>query len=66
MGQTAFVTMGTVAPAYYALSAKNMAEIAAILGKADDAKKYAALYEHIREAFIAEYVHDDGTMDADF
>ena len=66
MNQTAFATMGIVAPAYYAFSAKNMSQIAEILGKKDDAAKYGRLYESIREAFIAEYVHDDGTMDADF
>ena len=66
MNQTAYATMGIVAPAYYAFSAKNMSKIAAILGKEGDARRYAELYEHIREAFIAEYVHDDGTMDADF
>ena len=66
MNQTAYATMGIVAPAYYAFSAKNMSKIAAILGKQEDARRYADLYENIREAFIAEYVHDDGTMDADF
>ena len=66
MKQTAYATMGIVAPAYYAFSAKNMAEIAEILGKGGDAKHFAELYEKIREAFIKEYVHDDGTMDADF
>ena len=66
MNRTAYATMGVVAPAYYAFSAKNMSEIAAILGRDADAKRYAALYENIREAFIKEYVHDDGTMDADF
>lgn len=66
MNQTAYATMGIVAPAYYAFSAKNMSEIAAILGRDEDAKRYTVLYENIREAFIEEYVHDDGTMDADF
>ena len=60
MNQTAYATMGIV------FSAKNMAEIAAILGREDDAKRYTELYENIREAFIAEYVNADGTMDADF
>lgn len=63
MNQIAYATMGIVAPAYYAFSAKNMAEM---LGKQDDAKRYAELYDSIRQAFIEEYVHDDGTMDADF
>ena len=40
MNDTAYATMGTVAPAYYAFSAKNMAEIARILGKEKDAEHY--------------------------
>lgn len=66
MNDTAYATMGTVAPAYYAFSAKNMAEIARILGKKKDAEHYEELYGKIRQAFIEEYVHEDGTMDADF
>ncbi|MBQ1490683.1 MAG: hypothetical protein IIZ39_01880, partial [Blautia sp.] len=66
MNNTAYATMGIVAPAYYAFSAKNMANIATILGKEEDAKAYQELYEKIREAFILEYVHEDGTLDADF
>ena len=66
MNQTAYATMGIVAPAYYAFSARNMAEIAAVLGKEADARHYAALYENIRAAFIEEYVHEDGALDADF
>ena len=66
MNDTAYATMGIVAPAYYAFSAKNMSDIAQILGKSEDAVYYADLYEKIREAFITEYIHDDGTLDADF
>ncbi len=66
MNQTAYATMGVVAPAYYAFSAKTMSQIAAVLGREDDARRYGELYENIREAFIQEYVHDDGAMDVDF
>lgn len=66
MNQTAYATMATVAPAYYAFSAKNMADIAAILGEKDDAAYYEDLYRKIRSAFIEEYVHEDGTLDADY
>ncbi|WP_322203939.1 family 78 glycoside hydrolase catalytic domain [Acutalibacter intestini] len=66
MGNTALATMGVVAPAYYAFSARNMVEIARILGKEDDAAHYREVYENVRRAFIEEYVHEDGTMDADF
>ncbi|MBQ7372678.1 MAG: family 78 glycoside hydrolase catalytic domain [Blautia sp.] len=66
MNETAYATMGIVAPAYYAFSAKNMADISRILGKEKEASYYQDLYEKIRSAFITEYVHEDGTMDADF
>ena len=66
MMQTALATMETVAPAYYAFSAMNMVKVANVLGRTEDAQKYEALYEKIRDAFIKEYVHADGTMDADF
>lgn len=66
MNNTAYATMGIVAPAYYAFNAKNMSEICRILGKEEEAAHYADLYEKIRDAFITEYVHEDGTLDADF
>lgn len=66
MGNTALATMHIVAPAYYAFSAKNMSEIAKILGREEDAAHFAKVYENVRQAFIEEYVHEDGTMDADF
>lgn len=64
--QTAYATMGIVAPAYYAFSAGTMAKVAEILGKNGDAAYYQSLYEKIRKAFMEEYVHKDGTIDADF
>lgn len=66
MNETAYATMGVVGPAYYAFSARHMAAIARILGKEDDVLYYTDLYEKIREAFIEEYVYNNGTMDADF
>lgn len=66
MNETAYATMRFVAPAYYAFSAQMMALIARTLGKVEDADRYDELYGRIREAFIAEYVHDDATLDADF
>jgi len=43
-----------------------MARIAKTLGKDEDAAYYRDLNEKVRQAFIAEYVHEDGTLDADF
>lgn len=66
MAQTAFATMGVVAPAYAAFSSQMMAKIARTLGKTEDAAFYEDQYRHRREAFIAEYVHDDGSIEGDF
>lgn len=66
MNRTAEETMQIVAPAYAAFSAMNMAKIAEILGEDADKAYYEELYQLIRKAFIEEYVHEDGTMDADF
>ena len=66
MMETAYATMGIVAPAYYAFSAAMMKKVADTLGYKEDAAYYQDLYQKIREAFIAEYVHEDGTLDADF
>lgn len=66
MMQTAYATMGIVAPAYYAFSAGTITKVAEILGKKEDVAYYHSLYQKIREAFIEEYVHKDGTIDADF
>lgn len=66
MLDTAYATMRYVAPAYYVFSAQMMTLIARALGKDEDAARYEELFARIREAYIAEYVHEDGTMDADF
>lgn len=66
INETAYATMRIVAPAYYAFSAKSMAEISEALGKIKEQKYYQNLYEKIRRAFIDEYVHEDGTLDEDF
>ncbi len=66
MNRTADETMHIVAPAYAAFSAMNMAKIADILGKPEEKACYEEQYRLIRKAFIEEYVHEDGTMDADF
>ncbi|MBQ1483279.1 MAG: family 78 glycoside hydrolase catalytic domain [Erysipelotrichaceae bacterium] len=46
------------ATAYYFYSTKLLSEIAGILGKAEDEKKYGDLAEKIREAYLKEYTED--------
>jgi alpha-L-rhamnosidase len=46
--------------AYHAYIAGLMAEMARALGKSDDEKRYAALHDRIRDAFIRHFVQPDG------
>lgn len=48
--------------AYWALIAGMMGDMARATGRADAAKKYAAIYDSIRAAFQKEYVHENGEI----
>lgn len=54
-----------VATAYFALSARIVARMAAELGRAEEAGAYGRLADEIVEAFVAAYVRPDGTMTSD-
>ncbi|WP_419992604.1 family 78 glycoside hydrolase catalytic domain [Streptomyces boninensis] len=54
-----------VATAYFAWSARHLAQSAAVLGLATDAARYERLADEVREAFTAAYVRDDGRMTSD-
>ena len=51
-----------IATAYYKYSSGLLAEIARIIGKNEDAEKYAALSENIKKAFIGEFVTPAGRL----
>jgi alpha-L-rhamnosidase len=51
-----------IATAFYAYSASLMAEAAKVLGKNDDARLYAELFEKIKQVFIDEYVTKAGRV----
>ena len=51
-----------VATAYWALIARQMAEIAHVIGKESDAERYRTLGGQIRDAFQKQWVKDDGTV----
>src|SRR5262249_49350786 len=51
-----------IATAFFARSARLLAEVAQVLGKEDDAREYSALQQRIKEAYIAEFVEDDGRL----
>jgi alpha-L-rhamnosidase len=54
-----------VATAYFARSARTVAEMAAVLGRTDDEAAYLALADEVDAAFAAEYVFPDGRMTSD-
>lgn len=54
-----------VATAYHAWTAHLVAETAALLGREDDAARYAALAAAVREAFREEYVTPAGRLTSD-
>jgi alpha-L-rhamnosidase len=56
---------GDVATAFYAHSAGLMSRIAAVLGREDDADRYAGLSAQVRAAWQAEYLDADGHLTPD-
>lgn len=54
-----------VATAYFAWSALHLAKTAAILGRDEDAARYADLAADVQHAFRAEYVRADGLLTSD-
>ncbi|MGY1846485.1 family 78 glycoside hydrolase catalytic domain [Blastococcus sp. SYSU DS1021] len=56
---------GHVATAYFAYSARLAARIAEVLGRHDDAARYAELSELARQAWQAEYVDAEGRLTPD-
>src|SRR5438093_1094020 len=46
-------------------SMAQLAEAAQLLGKEDDAREYSVLHQRIKEAYIAEFVEQDGRLRPD-
>jgi len=51
-----------IASAFYAYSTSLLQQAAEVLGKADEAAEYAALLAKIKQAFVAEYVSENGRV----
>ena len=54
-----------IATAYFAYSTRLLSEMAAAIGKTEDAKKYQELFEQIKQAFNKAYVSDDARIKGD-
>lgn len=59
------LTKALVVPAYYCYTLQITAQIAEILGKTEDVKKYRATIEKVKEAYDYYYIRKDGTMPTD-
>ncbi len=57
-------SMALIATAFFAHSTQLVARAAAVLGKREDAAKYGAQFEQIRDAFGDEFVSPNGRVDA--
>jgi alpha-L-rhamnosidase len=57
-----FFSAPLVATAYFANSAGLLAQTARVLGKDDDTREYEALHRQIKEAYRAEFIHQDGQI----
>lgn len=51
-----------IGTAYFAYSTKLLAEMAAAIGKNEDAKKYEQLFSEVKAAFNKAYVKEDGLL----
>ena len=51
-----------VGTAYFAATASTMQKISTVLGKDEDAERFAALFESVRDAFAREFIGGDGTI----
>ena len=54
-----------IATAYFAYDAKLMAEMAAAIGRMEDAQRYARLFDNIKTAFNKAYVSANGRIKGD-
>ncbi len=51
-----------IATTYFAYDTQQLAEMAAAIGQAEDARKYNVLFGDIKKAFIAKFVQPDGKV----
>jgi alpha-L-rhamnosidase len=54
-----------VATAYFAWSTLHLSRTAEVLGRAEDAERYAGLAEQVRHAFLGEYLTEPGRLTSD-
>lgn len=59
-------TRALVAPAMFARTVDVMAQACEALGKDEEAARYRAYHEKVKQAFIEEYIADDGQIITDF
>jgi alpha-L-rhamnosidase len=65
LAQGAATPLDYIDTIYFAISARLMADMAAAIGKADEATAYAAQFARTKQAFGKKYLRDDGTLTVD-
>ncbi|RAJ21035.1 glycoside hydrolase family 78 protein [Pedobacter cryoconitis] len=61
-GRAAITDKYLIAQAFYAHSTQLLINTAKVLGKKDDEEKYTALLDHIKKAFLKEYITPSGRL----
>lgn len=61
----AAISQELMATAFFAHSAELVSKMASVLGRNDDAERYARLTAQIKEAFNSRFVKTDGTIEGD-
>lgn len=51
-----------ICTAYYAYLAQIMAQMAAVIGRSDEAERFALLHQNIKNAFISAFVDEEGRI----
>jgi alpha-L-rhamnosidase len=62
MGKRVLFGSSVVATAYFANSTRILAKTAELLGKVEDAKRYHALADQVKAAYIEEFIGKDGRI----
>ena len=66
MFQSSIGTRALVAPAVFSRTVSMMADAAEALGETEDAVYYRDYHTHVKQAFIEEYIAQDGSIITDF
>lgn len=64
-GDKRSISLAAFSTAWWAMSTRLLGQMAEIIGKAEEAKRYGALADQLRNAYFADFDNSDGTWDVD-